>query len=469
MDAILKPLERVREAITWFMAATEQRLLYLQTSEALRVPILAKLASLEGHPRCKRAVVVLEAGVDPNDDGWTTRTEELEQGMSAARDRAAAADPALEIRPLGPTAGASTGVATFARTLRAALAAVEPPLEGLLVVLAPAWVSDANGWRATLAPLLARPEFGRARFVVVDTEDGPARPVAEALGPRAEIAEARIDPAAAKQAIAAMVAAMASAPPGAEAARAAGLAGPRELPPRRAKQPPPLTPEQKQQAMEKLDLPAAYADPEVMQQIRLAVMQAADAMGDGRAIEAVRFQRQARDLALAARLVREPVLFEIMVGAYALQAGAPEQALAAFDVAAGRAKENQLPELAAQALLAKAGALLTLKRTDVAAVAYAEAGHAAVTKAPALAIEGYRMSGTLLLSLRQEQQAIAVWKRALQIADGIPPKDRGATTASEVARALAAVCRNHGLRVQADALERQAQDLETPAATAGGA
>jgi hypothetical protein len=469
MDAILKPIERVQEAITWFLAAGEQRLLYVQASEALRLPVLSKLASLEGHPRCKRAVVVVEAGVDPGDDGWATRAEELEQAVTEARDRAAAAKPPLEIRPLGALVGAATPAAAFARLLRASLDAVRPPLEGLLVVLAPAWVNDATLWRATLGPMLARPELAAARFVVIDPEDGPARALAEQLGPRAEIADGRIDASAARQAMAVMVAAMASAPAGADPARAAGLAGPREAPPPRINRPPPLTPEQRERAMADVGLAAAYAQPDLMQKIRVAIMQAADAMGDGRAAEAVRLQRDARDLAVRAGLAREPVLFEIMMGAYALQGGAAPQALTAFDSAARHAEERQLPELGAQALLAKAGALLTLKQADQAAVAYAEAGRVAAAKAPALAIEGYRMSGTLLASLRREQQAIAVWQRALEVADGIPAKERKATTAPEVARALAVVCRKHGLRAQADALEAQAADLEAPPEPAAGA
>ncbi|HSS39757.1 MAG TPA: hypothetical protein VLT58_13405 [Polyangia bacterium] len=469
MDAILKPIERVQEAITWFLAATEQRLLYVQTSDALRVPILGKLASLEAHPRCQRAVVVLEAGVEPDDDGWATRCEELQLALDQARDRAAAADPPLEIRPVGPLVDASTPAAAFARLLRGALDAVRPPLEGLLVVLAPAWVNDATSWRAALGSLLPRAELARARFVVVDPEDGPARALAEQMGAHAEIADGRIDDRAAKQAMAAMVAAMASAPAGADASRAAGLAGPRELPPVRIKAPPPLTPERRAQVMAEAGLPEAYAVPETMQRIRLAVMQAAAAMGDGRAAEAVGLQREARDLAVTAGLVREPVLFEIMMGTYALQGGAPEHALGAFDGAARRAEERQLPELGAQALLAKGGALMTMKRFDDAAVVYAEAGRTAGVKAPALAIEGYRVSGTLLASLRQEQQAIAVWQRALEIADGVPPKERKATTAPEVARALATLCRKHGLRAQADALERQAAQLEAPPDSAPGA
>jgi hypothetical protein len=468
MDAILKPIERVQESITWFLAASEQRLLYVQTSEALRIPILSKLAGLEGHPRCKRAVVVLEAGVDPGDDGWATRTEELEQGLRDARDRAAAAEPPLEIRPLGPLVGASTPAAAFGRLLRAALDAVRPPLEGLLVVFAPAWVNDAGAWRATLGPLLARPELTAARFVIVDTEDGPARSLAEQFGARAEIADGRIDPAATKAGMAAMVAAMASAPPGGGAARAAGLAGPREAPPRRIKDPPVLTPEQRARAMADAGLPEAYAAPEIMQRIRLAVMQAADAMGNNRAAEAVRLQCEARDLAEAARLVREPVLFEIISGCYALQAGAPEPALRAFDTAAAKAEQRKLPDLAAQAYLAKAGALLTAERKDEASVAYAEAGRVAREKAPVLAIEAYRMAGTLLLSLRREQQAISVWNRALEIAGALPAKERKATTAAMVARELASVCRRHGLGAQAQSLEAQARDLEAPPEAAAG-
>ena len=315
---------------------------------------LAKLASLESHPRCPRAVVVLEAGVEPDDDGWATRSEELQLALNQARDRAAAADPPLEIRPLGPLVEASTPAAAFARLLRAALDGVRPPLDGLLVVLAPAWVNDAQSWRAALGSLLPRAELARARFVVVDPEDGPARTVAEQLGNHAEMADGRIDDGAAKQAMTAMVAAMASAPPGADASRAAGLAGPRELPPPRIKAPAPLTPERRAQVMAEAGLPEAYAVPETMQRIRLAVMQAAAAMGNGQAAEAVRLQRDARDLAVTAGLVREPVLFEVMMGTYALQGGAPEHALRRSTEPRDAPRSGSLPELGAQACWPKA-------------------------------------------------------------------------------------------------------------------
>lgn len=464
MDAILNPTERLHDALNWFLAAGDLRLFYAQTSEALRLPMLSKLASVEGNQRCPRPVVILEAGVEEGDDGWDTRTEELAVEMESARERAGKADPALVIRPFPSPVPSRPPIAGFARALRTAIDCVQLPLEGLLVVLAPIVVEDASVWRETVGALVARPELAKARFVVIDPEDGPALTVAQSLGRLAEIADGRIDRNAAAAGLAAMVASMASASPGSEAARAAGLAGPREPPPRRIRQPAPLSAEAQVAAMAAVGLPPAYADGALMQRIRLLVLEAAKAMGEGRASDAIRSQREARDLAERAGLSRESVLFEIMMGSYALQAGAPDAALRAFEAAAGRAIAARFPELAAQAFLAKGGALLVGRKTDQAAVAYAEAGKLAADKLPALAIEGYRLAGSLLASLRQEQQAIAVWNRALEIAGALQPNIRGATSASEVARAVAAVCRKHGLRAQAAALEAQAVELESPPA-----
>jgi len=42
MDAILAPLERFHDALSWFVAAPELRLLYLRASDSLRAPLLAR-------------------------------------------------------------------------------------------------------------------------------------------------------------------------------------------------------------------------------------------------------------------------------------------------------------------------------------------------------------------------------------------------------------------------------------------
>jgi len=473
MDAILRPLENVNESLSWFLAAREQRVLYIQAAEALRAPILQRLSQLEGQRRCPSPVLMIEAGDEPEqdegkgrgdvagDDGWATRTEELVEEMAAARERASAAEPPLEVRVLVPPPPFSPAAAGFARTLRVALDCVRPPLDGLLVVLAPVWINDGAGWSRTLQALLSAPELAAARFVVVDPEDGPARELAVALGTRAEVVDGRIDGKAGAAALSAMVAGMASAPPGAGAARAAGLAGPREAPPPRRGAPAPA-PAQQAAALSELGLPPAYGDVDLMQRIRVAVMSAAREIADGHAPEAVRLQRQARDLAAGAGLTREAALFEIVAGSYALQGGSIQAALAAFEAAAARASAAGLFELAAQAHLARGGALLVQSRPADAAIAYAEAGRLAAVKLPAVAIEGYRMAGTLLVSLRQEMHAIEVWRRALDIAGALPPADGAATTAPEVARAMAQVCRQRRMFAQATALEEQAAAMEHP-------
>lgn len=153
----------------------------------------------------------------------------------------------------------------------------------------------------------------------------------------------------------------------------------------------------------------------------------------------------------------------LVLGGYGLQAGHAAAAAEIFRDARDRATAQSLPELAAQAELARASALLVGKQTDAAAVVYADAGALAESAGVALlAIEAYRMAGQLLLSHGREPQAVATWRRALAVADAAPPEQQEGSSASDVARALAVVCRRHGLQEQARALDEQAASYEAP-------
>ena len=70
----------------------------------------------------------------------------------------------------------------------------------------------------------------------------------------------------------------------------------------------------------------------------------------------------------------------------------------------------------------------------------------------------------LLLEARDEAGATACWRHALALSDEAPPPEAKASSAAEVAAALAALCRAQGLDAQARALDAKAAELlaETP-------
>ena len=59
-----------------------------------------------------------------------------------------------------------------------------------------------------------------------------------------------------------------------------------------------------------------------------------------------------------------------------------------------------------------------------------------------------------------KRAAVDCWKRALALAEPLEPELAKLTSAAEVARALAAVCRKRGLSAQADSLEQKSVELE---------
>jgi tetratricopeptide (TPR) repeat protein len=205
-----------------------------------------------------------------------------------------------------------------------------------------------------------------------------------------------------------------------------------------------------------------------MRRLRIQVLAASQAAQGQRFPEAVRLQADARDICVSAGLLREAVVMELVLGSYALHGGAAEVALSVFDQARARAAGGGLVDLAAQALIARGGALLLQRQRADAALAYVDAGNiaAGLSSSPILAIEAFRLAGTVLLSMRNEEQAVAAWQRAVRLAEAAPGDQVAGSSAPAAARALAEVCRRHDLVAQADSLIAQADAWEAGPAVA---
>src|SRR5581483_10191630 len=136
------------------------------------------------------------------------------------------------------------------------------------------------------------------------------------------------------------------------------------------------------------------------------------------------------------------------------------------------ARARGLGELAAQTELALGMIEVVARAPERAAAHYAAAGRLAEeAKVDVLAIEAWRMAGQLALEMgsRLEMPAIDCWKRALAIAGALDPKMAQATSAAEIARALAGVYRRRGLPAQARAMDQRSVELEDGPAPADAA
>jgi tetratricopeptide (TPR) repeat protein len=200
-----------------------------------------------------------------------------------------------------------------------------------------------------------------------------------------------------------------------------------------------------------------------MQRLRALIFEAAAAASEGDFLRATRVQTSARDVADELCLAKEGMVLEHMLGAYVMQAGQPQRAVAVFESAFQRAAVLEAGDHMVQCKLSIAAAHVARRDTEAAVVCYAEAGTLGAERgAAAFSIEAFRMAGQLLAGLRRDQEAAEMWQRALAVAEVGDKLEISMSSAADVARQLAKACRSRGLLAQAASLDEQALVLETP-------
>ncbi|MDC3960693.1 hypothetical protein [Polyangium jinanense] len=470
--SITDPLVHVAEAMQTFIAEPELRLLHVTTSDPIRIAALEHIAAAEHHQENLCPFVFLEAPTETTDDGWSLRSEELRADMEELAELHEKAGEGVTIRPMPAEARAPSTLGRFGLELRAAVDSLGSPLEGLVVVLSPVWVRDPKQWMEDVAALVERPELARVRWVIVDLDESICRSIAERRGDLALVVDARLDTREVQRDVEAMLSAAASAPPGADGMRMAGMAGPDEVPPPHKVRTPPLTSQQarviaeatekaRSDAIEK-GIPEPLLRPEPMRELRGFVIGAAGAMIKGDASRAVALMREAKALCRGAGLGKLAVMMGLVMGGFAMQARAPDTAAAIFREARAEADAAKLPALSAQAQLAVGSGLLAAGKSGEAALAFAEAGQLAAGQGERMfAIEAYRMAGQVLVSQRDIEHAAGAFWRAVQIASDGEPEEWRLSSGPEAARALGRIFREHGSTDRADWLERVAVEMET--------
>jgi tetratricopeptide (TPR) repeat protein len=453
MEAYVNPLEKLGNALRWFIAVPELQVLHLSVSPELRDSALRKIAEAQDQKQNRSAIFFMLAPAANDASEWQERITELNEGFSAYAEAAAQGTPPLVLPAPRQTGG--IGARALLQALQATVDAVAPSAQGVVAVLAPQELTNPTRWVAELTQLLTNRARSSVRFIVVEAAPAPSRAVIAQMGGFAECVDVHVAPNTSKLLLTRLLAGMKTAPPGAEPLRVAGAAGPREAPPpRKGRSAPP--PEVAAEELRKLGVNPAFGDPEVMKALRIETLSASLAQEDGRPQEAIAHQIRARDVAEQAGLKREATLFHLMLGGYVLQGGreAAPQALRIFDESAARAKAEGFTDLGAQSHMARGSVFLLMQRPLDAARAYGEGGAVGETQpSKVLAIECYRMMGKTFLDLGHQGQAVAAWQRAISVVDSAPPTERSSSSGLMVASNLAAIYRGSGLHREADELD----------------
>jgi tetratricopeptide (TPR) repeat protein len=472
LEAYVRAIDRAREALRWFVAGPQPRLLHLRSTGSLREALLPEIDAAQENPESQRPFLFIESSfLGAGDDGWRSHAEELGQEYAALREEGAAQNPPIELPELPQAPSSVTDLAAFGARLESVTKSVGGRLPGVVIVLAPAAVLDVPLWVREVRLLVDAPALAALKWIVLDICEGGTEALAQPAEGGVESTDALPDATAMGATMDALLAGMKSAPPGSEGHRLAGMAGPRQAPPPRKRQPSASAADR--QALAQPELAprglAGAADGERMRELRIAVLEAARAFEQGRPSEGIQAQLRARDLAVQAGLFDNAALIELSLGAYLLQAGAPEQALSVIEQARERAEQAKAPGVVAQSYLSKAGTLLVLQRPEHAVDAYLAGGRAIESEegvTSLLAVECYRLAGQVSLGMKRPEAALDAFGRAIAIASEAPADQRAASSAPMAARDLAALYREQGMRDRAEALEKQADEWEAAATEA---
>ncbi|TKC93340.1 hypothetical protein [Polyangium fumosum] len=465
MQAISSALNRLLEDGSWFVRAKEVNLFVVKASADLRKPALKILGGLEFHHDNRSAWVLFEEAYTRADSGWQVRAHRL---LAHWEDRRAAflKNEGIEM-PSAPApalagqagllahldAGSRTArVAPFRGAAGAVATALRPPLEGLVLVLAPTIVEEVDALGNEIELLIKDPATKACRWVLLVDAAEPRPALLDRLDAKHWLqCDCVPDPKQHDKDLRALVYA-----PNPSFAGAA----PRGVnPPRRVDDPPPVDPAVVERTLKEAGLSSEYlAKAPDLQRL---VLGAALAMKEGKGVDAIRMQREARDLAASLGLAEVTVICQVSLASYLSGLNQRDLALTELRSAIELATRHDLGLQEAQARLALALLLSLQQRLPEAAREYAAcATRAEKANVPLIAIEAWRLAAQLALQVKAEPQAISCFSEAIRVAVGSEKEMVKVSSAPEAARRLAALCRERGLIAQAESLYTQADAME---------
>jgi hypothetical protein len=459
--AILEPIQALHQRAAYFLAAPELRVLLVEVDSVMRQPAADHLLGLEFSSDNRSLFVRLKTDHRLGEPGWAAWTSEVlaehEERRAALTqagvEAASVPEPAADLEPVERFAAAVWSVAQVAQ-------AAPLSLQGVTCVLAPAQVDVDKSLGRSVLDLVRTPSLQCVRWIVVDPT-ARLRGFLSDLGDGLLTCECRLDAEANERAAAAQMAAAAAAGPKAHPRARQGAAWPRGVRPpsrggARAPKGAPIPPE----------VAAIAREGEALAEVTAAVRGAANAARTGDGAEAVRLQARARDVAFTAGLHAQATQMELVLATYQLglpvdEGGGPAAAKRTFGRAQEGAERQGLHLEAAQAALGLAQLHLLTPNAEQAVHSFRRAADLAKKAgANALVIEALRAGGQTALTAGALSAAAALWREAIAVALGLPGEEAKATSGAEVARLLAAACREYSLVTRAEEFERVAQRLE---------
>jgi hypothetical protein len=458
MKHLSDALNQLHDDCAWFARAHETRLLVVRVSGDIRKTVIKLLPRYEFHADNRSPWPLLEEPYEPPAALWESRAARLLQDWQRrreafARDGLSAAKAVQRIDLDTSRATSNGGLALFLSTCVAVVDALPPPLDGLVIILAPTAVQNIEALDADLTELITKQEFSRCRIVLVlDGEVGlPVRTLA--LVNPAIVCSCVPDPVQKRRDLDVLVES------GGDGRVVAGAVPHGVTPPRRINAPPPLDPASRDVALRAAGIDPLYLEHAPM--LRSLVLRAALALGDGDHDEGIRLQTEAVRVSALTGMPQVGIVCQIALASYLSAAGRRPQALAELRGAIESAERHGFSDLQAQGYLAQ-GLLQTLDQKSVeAAAAYRRCAVIAESvNIGTLAIEAWRLAGQAALQAGATDDAVRYLQQGLLVAGDLDPAARQQTSAPEVARRLAKFYADHGSLAQAQALNAQADAIE---------
>jgi tetratricopeptide (TPR) repeat protein len=457
MESYAAPIRALAEEFKWFVRAKEVRCFHITTETDLRKAVVTMAAAQEMHPENRAPFFLLEDAFVSEDDGWSLRVDRVrahhgERQKAFAKDKVVLAD--LEARP-----ETGTTVGDFAQQLVQVLNTRVEWNDGLVVILAPTQVSDAVTWSAAVEALVAAPALSAVRWMMIDLESPTLGPWVEALGVAAMRTRCAVDAGAAQKEFGDMLDTMEAVPEGVSGPARMGAAWPKGVVPPSRVEYPVVTQAELEATLAQAGV-AVPAAAKVGQTLGLKVLRASQAMRQRRDADAVRLQREARDLCLENGLIRDGVVMELILASFLVAMERRDEALSMYTQSIARADERSFVDLSAQGHMAMASLYALARRRDDAYNSYYLAAQKAQeADLKILAIEGWRMAGQIRFEAHDHEGAAKLWRHALAVVEEAPLPEAKASSAAEVATSLAALCRSQGLDAQARVLDAKAAEL----------
>ena len=461
MEAFAKPIKALSERVAWFVRKKGIRLLHVTADNPSREAAVELVMGYEFHAENRSPFVRADSPFSKAEPAWAERSSALRQQHEVRRKKMEKAGVVLPALRATPASGKP--LVDFAMQVQQLALARVPPLEGLVVVLAPVAVSDVGDWDNAVGELVATPSLSEVSWVVIDLVTLAIPKTLRALGDKALATTCVVDEKEARDELARQIDLSAAAAAGAPAAAQTGGAWPRGVVPPSRSRAPKLDDAGKAAFAAAAGIPMGLFDPGI-REIRTGVMRAAQRLRVGDTQGAIRNQALAAERAANAGMTKEATVLELVLCAYLMNAGQNALAAERYEACARRARESRWHDLEAQALMALGALHLVARDRDRAAAAYARAGAAGRDgKETRLAIEGFRMAGQLRVEAGDREQAIQLFGEAIALSNPLPLPDAGRTSAPLAARQLAELCRKQGLKPQAASLEEQAKRMELAA------